>query len=115
MADKDEVNKMLEDLLESFKEKVKESDKLKERLQDFERQIALHFEDDGHYFFTLSDGEVSKIKEGKTKSADIIITTDSTTLKALISGDMKAMEAYARKKVRVDAPFMDLLKIKDMF
>ncbi len=115
MADKEEVKEMLEDLLESFKEKVKKDDKVKKRLEDFNRNIAILFEDDGDYSFTLSDGEVSKIKEGKTKSADITITTDSVTLNALIEGDMKAMEAYARKKIRVDAPFMDLLKIKDMF
>ncbi len=115
MADKDEVKSMLEELIETFEEKIENNDKLKDRLQEFERNIAINFEDDGDYSFQLSDGEISDLKEGKTKRADITIKTDSETLHALMSGDMKAMEAYARKKVRVDAPFLDLLKIKDMF
>lgn len=115
MATKEEVKNMLDEVLIKYREKVDNYEKISEKLKDFERKISIKFEDDGNYHFTISDGEVGDIKEGTLNKSDITINTDTETMKALINGDMRAMEAYARKRVKVEASFLDMLKIKDMF
>ncbi|MFO8109674.1 MAG: SCP2 sterol-binding domain-containing protein [Thermoplasmata archaeon] len=115
MADKDEVKEMIEKVVTSFRNKAKEEPKLKQKLKDFERDIVIDLEDDLDYHFTISNGDVSDLEEGKLEKADITIDTDSGTLKAILSKEMRPMEAYARKKIKIDASFLDLLKIKDLF
>ncbi len=115
MADKDEVKKMLEDMVLKYREKLEKDDKVSKKLKDFERNISINFKDDGNYHFKISEGSVGDIKEGALNDAEISITTDTDTIKALMAGEMRGMEAYARKLVKVDASFLDMLKIKEMF
>ncbi len=115
MADKAEVKNMLDDVLNRYREKMESDHKIVEKLKDFERKVSIKFQDDGNYHFTISDGVVGDIKEGALSKSDITINTDTETMKALIDGDMRIMEAYARKRVRVDASFLDMLKLKEMF
>ncbi len=115
MADKEEVKKILEDMVVKYRGKLEEDEKVAKKLKDFEKDISINFKDDGNYHFNISEGEVGDIKEGALKNADITITTDTDTIKALIDGEMRGMEAYARKLVKVDASFLDMLKIKEMF
>ncbi len=115
MADKAEVKNMLDDVLNKYREKAEEDERITEKLKDFERKISIRFEDDGNYHFTISKGEVGDIKEGALSKSEITIDTDTVTMKALIEGKIGVMEAYARKRIKVDASFLDMLKIKDMF
>lgn len=115
MADKEEIKEMLEKVVTAFDKKSKEDEKLREKLKDFTRDIAIDLEDDLDFNFKISDGKVSELKEGKLDKADITINTDSDTLKAILSKEMRPMEAYARKKIKVKASFLDMLKIKDLF
>ncbi len=115
MADKAEVKNMLDDVLNKYREKAESDETITEKLKGFERKVSIKFEDDGNYHFTISEGKVGDIKEGALSKSDITIDTDTETMKALIEGDMGIMEAYARKRVKVDASFLDVLKIKDMF
>lgn len=115
MADKSEVKEILQDMILKYRKKVEEDEKAAQKLKDFERTVSVNFEDAGNYHFTISDGEIGDIKEGVIDKADITIKTDTETMKALMAKEMGAMEAYARKLVKVDASFLDMLKIKDMF
>lgn len=115
MAEDKEPKEMLEELADRFQEKVEEDDKLEDKLEGFERTINVKFKDDGNFHFELNETDMGEIKEGSFDDADIVVTTDSETLGAIQSGEMKGMEAYAKKKIKVDAPFLDLLKIKELF
>ncbi len=115
MSDDEDVKEMVNTLIDSFKNKVEDDDRLKDKLEGFNRKISLEFEDDGNFNFSIDETKVSELREGKAEDADIKIYTDTETLDGLLNEEIKGMEAYARKKVRLDAPFLDLLKIKDLF
>lgn len=110
-----EPKETLNKVRERFLDKIDDDEKLQDKLADYERDIAFKFEDDGNYHMTLSDTELSQVKEGSLEDSDITVTSTSETLEKLLSGDLKPMKAYARKKIKVDASFSDMLKIKDMF
>ncbi|MFO7990957.1 MAG: SCP2 sterol-binding domain-containing protein [Thermoplasmata archaeon] len=115
MTDKDEMKDQLQKMIEEFRGRIEESEKLQKKLDGFERNVSILFEDDGNFHFSISECDVGDIKEGDYKKSEIVIKTDTETFNALIEKEMKPMEAYARKKVKIDASFLDMLKIKDMF
>lgn len=115
MSDNKEIKEVLEEMLGNFKEKLADDEKLQKKLEGFNRAVSVEFSDDGNYNFKIKDQELSDIKEGALDDAEITIKTDTETFQAVVSGDMKPMEAYARKKIKVDASFLDILKIKDIF
>lgn len=115
MTDNDEIKSFLQEMLEEYREKIEDDEELKDKLNDFDRNVSIKFEDDGNYHFSLSDGDVGDLKQGVHQNSDITITTTSEVLQAIVDGEISAMEAYAKKQVEVDASFLDIIKIKDMF
>ncbi len=115
MSDDLEPKELLEKMIEKFEKTVEEDEGIEDKLEGFERDISITFNDDGNFHFFIAETDISDIKEGGNDDADITITTDTETLNALLNKDMKPMEAYARKKIKVDASFMDMLKIKNIF
>lgn len=115
MSDDLEPKELLEKMIEKFEKTVEEDEGIEDKLKGFERDISINFNDDGNFHFFIAETDISDIKEGDNDEADITITTDTETLNALLNKDMKPMEAYARKKIKVDASFMDMLKIKNIF
>lgn len=115
MTDNKEIKEVLEEMLGNFEERLADDEKLQNKLDGFDRDISVEFNDNGNYNFRIEDKELSDVKEGALEDAEITIKTDTDTFQALVDGEMKAMEAYARKKVKVDASFTDMLKIKNIF
>ncbi|MFO7792576.1 MAG: SCP2 sterol-binding domain-containing protein [Candidatus Saliniplasma sp.] len=115
MSDDLEPKELLKKMVEKFEKTVEEKDGIEDKLEGFDRNISITFKDDGNFHFSIDETDISDIKEGSDDDADITIKTDTETLNALLNKDMKPMEAYARKKIKVDASFMDMLKIKNIF
>ncbi len=115
MSDDLEPKELLDKMVSKFEETVEEKDDIEGKLEGFKRDVSVIFNDDGNYNFNIDETEIGEIKEGSHEDADITITTDTETLNALLNKEMKPMEAYARKKIKVDASFMDMLKIKNIF
>ncbi|MGM0405803.1 MAG: SCP2 sterol-binding domain-containing protein [Thermoplasmatota archaeon] len=115
MSDDLEPRELLDKMVSKFEKTVEEKDDIEDKLEGFKRDVSVVFNDDGNYHFNIDETEIGEIKEGSDDDADITITTDTETLNALLNKDMKPMEAYARKKIKVDASFMDMLKIKNIF
>lgn len=112
----EEINgrSVLEDMVNKFKTKIKEDEELKEKVKDYDRTIMIDFKEGDYYNTEFKGGEIEDIKEGSIEDADITIKTDPETLHNLLEGNMGAMEAYAKKKIKIDASLTDMLKIKDM-
>ncbi|MFW6040365.1 MAG: SCP2 sterol-binding domain-containing protein [Thermoplasmatota archaeon] len=105
---------VLEKMVKKFYDTLEEDEKLKDELKGFERDVLINFKDRGDYSFSIKETDISEIEEGKIKDPDITIYTDVDTLDKLMHGEIRPMEAYARKKVKIDASFMDILKIKNL-
>ncbi|MFW5928192.1 MAG: SCP2 sterol-binding domain-containing protein [Thermoplasmatota archaeon] len=114
MSDEIEGRSVLEDMVEKFKKKIKNDDELREKVKDYDRKIMIDFKEDDFYNLEFRSGEVSDVREGPIDDADITIKTDPETLHNLLEGNMGAMEAYAKKKMKIDASLTDMLKIKNL-
>ncbi len=113
--EEDDILKMLNDMRDGFIEKIEEDEDLKEDLEDFDRDVVIDLEDDGTYNFSLDNAEIGEIEEGDLDDPDIVLTTSKETFLGLVNGDINPTTAYARKKLKVDASFMDILKMKNLF
>ena len=114
MSDEIDGKKVLEEMVNKFKTKIENDEELREKVKDYNRTIVVDFKEGDSYNTEFKGGEVGDFKEGTIEDADITITTDPKTLHNLLEGNMGAMEAYAKKKIKIDASLTDMLKIKDM-
>ncbi|MFP3872541.1 MAG: SCP2 sterol-binding domain-containing protein [Candidatus Aenigmatarchaeota archaeon] len=109
--------KVLDKLVDKFEGKVEEDDSLEDKLKDFKRDVRVDFRSGNSYHFTLDETEISEIKmedDVGERDADIIVSSDVETLEGLLDGDVGVMQAYAKNKIKVDAPLTDMLKFKQL-
>ncbi|MHA2224646.1 MAG: SCP2 sterol-binding domain-containing protein [Candidatus Hodarchaeales archaeon] len=100
----DSINKMLE----NFK-----TEKAKKQFRKWTKVMSFEFTDVGKTFYVNIDkGLPSEVIEGVPEKANIRITTDSATWKAIMSGEMSGMKAYTAKKIKVKGSMPDLLKLQ---
>ena len=109
-----EPRELLDMIVKKFHDAIEEDEGLRRDLKGYEKDITIDFTDAESYYFSLRETDIGEIKEGNAEDSDITIHTDVETLQKLIESRMKPMEAYARKKIKVDASFSDLLKLKDL-
>lgn len=114
MSDDAEGKEVLENMVKKFRDKMEEDDSLKKKLEDFNRDIQVDFENGEHYNLTLEEGNISDLREGTIEDAEITLATEVETLEKLMNDELGAMEAYAKNKVTLDASFSDLLKFKKL-
>ncbi|MBS3817082.1 MAG: SCP2 sterol-binding domain-containing protein [Candidatus Thermoplasmatota archaeon] len=114
MSDEADGREVLERVLEEFKEKMEEDESLRDKMEDFDRDIQVDFESGEQYNLSLDGGDVSDIKDGELEDPDITLTSDAVTLRKLLDGEIGAMEAYAKDKINLDASFTDMLKFKNL-
>ncbi len=62
----------------------------------------------------LSEGKLSDITPGETPHAAITLTVNSDDLLALTDGSLNFANAWASNRLKVDASFMDLLKLRNL-
>ncbi|MEF8873631.1 MAG: SCP2 sterol-binding domain-containing protein [Candidatus Thermoplasmatota archaeon] len=112
-----EEREVIDELIEKFKSKVKDDESIKKELQDFERDIRIEMNSGNYYELTLEEAEFSDIETGEGEAetdADIILSSDKETLKGLLNEEIGVMQAYAKNKIKVDAPLTDMLKFKKL-
>lgn len=64
------------------------------------------------YHAVWRDGQLGPLFEGPADRADIRIHVSSTDLDALSTGSLTFRQAYASRRVRVDASLTDLLRLR---
>jgi len=114
MSDELDGRKVLEHMVDKFETKIENDEKLKEKVKDYNRKILIDFKEGDFYNIEFKSGEIDEINKGTIDDADITIKTSPETLNELLEGNIGAMEAYAKKKIKIDASLTDMLKIKDM-
>lgn len=77
------------------------------------RVIALHVTDlDEHFWTELSAGALSPLEQGRHEAPHIHISAGSDDLIALVDGGASLFSAYVSGRVRIEASFSDLLKLR---
>ena len=114
MASKEEVESRLEELIERLGENDEAARALGRSLPE-RRILTLDVTDLGATYWTeLSAGTLGPLNEGHPKESHIRIATSSDDLVSLIEGGQSFFSAYVAGRVRVDASFTDLLKLRKL-
>ena len=109
------MREMLEDMVQKFNAKVASDPALRAELGDLTRTVAIELKDGTKYHFTLKDQHVAALLDGGVDHADVTITTDADTLRALILREMGPFKAYATGKLRVKGSLDDLARFRKFF
>ncbi len=117
MSDETEELEVIEELVDKFKDKLNEDDSLEKQLKGYRRDIRIEMDSGNRYGITLNETEIRDIKreqDGSDDEVDIILYSDADTLRNLLNKEIGVMQAYAKNKIKIDAPLTDMLKIKKL-
>lgn len=90
---------------------------LQEKLRGKTRILQLNISDaaDENHWFHLVDGKLEKVERGTHPKPDASVTTSTADLFAIFNGELKPVQAYLTKRIKVKAGFGDLLFAKSLF
>jgi putative sterol carrier protein len=110
-----EVRPQLEKAVSRFNERAKTDPKFQETLKDMERWIQLDIAGDAVYHFHLKDYHIDGVRDGPAQAPQVTVTSDKETLLGIFNGEVSAMSAYLKRKIKFQATLMDLLVLKKLF
>lgn len=92
------------------------ADESSRRKVAFDRSMSCTIRD-LHVIFAgrLKDGQLVDIRRSPTSDAQVQLAMNSDDLVALVDGRLKMASAWATGRVKVDASFRDLLKLRSVF
>jgi putative sterol carrier protein len=80
-----------------------------------ERSLSCNISDlDDGFHAQLRNGEIVEVEQGRNPDAQITLTSASDDLVALSRGELSFGSAWASGKVKLDASFMDMLKLRSL-
>ena len=114
MASKEEVEARLGELIDRLGENEEAARAIGRSLPD-PRTLSLHVTDlDLHYWTELVAGRLAPLERGEPEDAHIRITTSSDDLVGFVDGGVSLFSAYASGRIRIEASFSDLLKLRKL-
>ncbi len=69
---------------------------------------------DASYWTELSGGRMGQLRKGPAKGADIRLTANSDELIQVVNGERSLFSSYVGGKVKVEASFADLLRLRKL-
>jgi putative sterol carrier protein len=108
------LEEVLKEWLEKGKKKVEEDENLKKDLKDFDGIFQLDITDGDSYYVAIKNGEIGELEKGKADNPRLSLTSDTEILKALMSGDMSAMKAFALRKIKIKGSFEDIIRLRKL-
>ena len=109
------MREMLEDLIRKFNAKVASDPALRAEVGDLRKTVLIDLKDGTKYHFTLADQKVAGLLDGGVDHADITISTDEDTLRALILREIGPFKAYATGKIKFKGSLEDLARFRKFF
>lgn len=109
------MRELLEEVIRKFNAKSAADPALQAELGDVPKTVLIELKDGVKYHFTVRDKQISGLEDGAVDRADITISTDAETLRALILREMGPFKAYATGKVRLKGSLEDLTRIRKFF
>lgn len=112
MASTEEVHERLEQLVGRLGDNEQAARELERSLPD-PRVIGLHVNDlDDHYWTELRAGTLSPLRREQHPEPHIRITASSDDLVAVLDGGASLFSAYVSGRIRIEASFSDLMKLR---
>jgi predicted lipid carrier protein YhbT len=82
---------------------------------NFDRTLTCRVPDLGVAFHgRLASGQLSELADGDDPTAKLKLTAASDDLLALVQGKLNVASAWASGRVKIDASFMDIIKLRKM-
>lgn len=106
------MEEVLKEWLEKAKKKIEEDEKFKNELKGFNGIFQLDITDSDSYYIDIKNGDVGELEKGKADDPRLTITSDTETLKGLMSGEMSAMKAFALRKIKLKGSFEDIIRLR---
>jgi hypothetical protein len=114
LASKEEVEARLGELIDRLGENEEAARAIGRSLPD-PRILALHVTDlDLRYWTELVAGRLTPLETGEPAEVHIRITTSSDDLVGFVEGGVGLFSAYASGRIRIEASFSDLLKLRKL-
>ncbi len=107
-----EVERKLEELIDRLADSDGAAGGLRRSLPD-RRVVEVHVSDlDVDWWTTLEGGRLGELHRGAANRPDIRVAASSEDLIRLIDGDGSLFTAYLAGRIRIEASFGDLLKLR---
>lgn len=106
------MEEVLQEWLAKAKKRIEDDEKLREELKDYDGIFQLDITDSDCYYVEIKAGEVGDLTKGVADNARLTVTSDVETMKAIMSGEMGAMKAFALKKIKLRGSFEDIIKLR---
>lgn len=114
LASEQEVEERLETLIARLDENENVAGRLRGSLPE-DRILSLRVTDLGaDYWTSLEGGRLGTLQRGKHDQAHIRITASSDDLVELIDGNSGLFSAYLAGRVRIEASFSDLMRLRKL-
>jgi hypothetical protein len=82
---------------------------------DFDRSLACRVTDLNVAFHgRLKDGQILDLADGDDPDAKLRLTATGDDLVALVNGTLNVASAWASGRVKIDASFLDLMKLRKL-
>lgn len=108
MATKDEIMKSLEKMVGKIDDPKNQS-----RFADFNRTLQFHFTDNEEAVCHIVFKEgTATITDGVEISAELVITTTTEAIMAIMDGSLSATRAFMGGKIKAKGPMNDLIKLQ---
>ncbi|MFX1535439.1 MAG: SCP2 sterol-binding domain-containing protein [Promethearchaeota archaeon] len=90
-----------------------EDPKYKTRFADFNKILQFNFTDEENFdCYIVFQGGTATIKEGKADTPDLEITTATTTIMGIMSGEISPTRAFMGGKLKAKGPMNDMMKLQ---
>lgn len=109
------VEQLLRQAIDKFNRKVDGDPRLARELGGLRRTVQVEVTDGEWYYFVLENSHVGELFKGKVENADIRVMASTETFSQLWSGELRAMKAYATRKLHVKGSIEDLLRLRKFF
>lgn len=82
---------------------------------DLDRALTCRIPDlDTAFHGRLVDGRIIDLTDGDDPTAKLKLTANSDDLVAMVDGDLNLASAWASGRIKIDASFLDLLKLRKL-
>jgi putative sterol carrier protein len=109
MTSKDEVLEAVSRMVSKVKDP-----KLEDKFREYNKTMQMTYTDIGLDVTITFDSGTATIAEGEAGAADMMVTTDSTTILNILNGSQSAMRAFMSGKIKVKGSTRDLLKLQHL-
>lgn len=108
MPTKEEAKTMLDGIVTKFA-----TPEIMSQFVGYDRTIEFKFSDlDTSFHTRVHDQKIDPWKEGPLEKPNMLVTTDSGTLKGILDGSLSPLDAYSVGKLKVKGSMSDLLKLQ---